>query len=585
MLKKIKKEIAHFLRENPLLVAYSFIGNVIFSFILYSEADDQLKHALAYAFMLALPLCVGVGYLVADQVIRKAWAAPIVFAIFASGFGVVYSLEAQTAFQMHLLAIAILLFLLFPQAVRRDERLGFHWMIEVLFAIGSSLAISGILLGLVSFLVWVVGELFYIKPPKLLSDVGLGFFTVVLPINIFAFLKPRPNAVALLKYELTGATEKIIKVLFTPVLLTYLIVLLSYTAKILIDLKLPQGMVSVPISIAYGMFFVLDAYIESQGREIEGIWKYRKWIRVVFAPLFVVMGVGIGVRIAEYGFTEQRVYLLIGFFYMLTSVFVRIRWSALELRKLIALGVSILLLTSAGPLTPKSLMLQSQSDRFIKIIEKYGSGYHGIEDFKLSTWNLFDISSARSSLQSVILAKGEVALFNKGVERGVFVEVASGEGISDFLKELETQLSRLDSTNRHGKNKGADQRVCQSFEVPWVKRSPVLRVSGYDWRIEIDLNKEDKTYPLKIPDLSDHFKIEMAAQSLIFVRGDVTEEVIGFGDEVRRYVENSKAGKADLPLELEGKVRGYRLLMIIWRASLDCEDERMSGEILVGVGR
>lgn len=444
-----------------------------------------------------------------------------------------------------------------------------------------------VLLGLLIFLVWVIHQLFALKLPEILQHMGLATFIVFMPVNLFALFKPRPQEVSSLRYKISNLHEKTIRILFIPVMLIYIAVLLLYSLKILVQFRLPDGMISVPISIAYGIFFLINSYLESQGKINEGIWKYNKWIQLCFVPLFVVMAVGIGKRISDYGFTADRFYLLAAFIFMVATLVARWRYRALELRRLIFLGAVILFATSFGPLSPVRISTQSQISRLLSIFLKYGSSYSRLEDFKLSEWKISDIQSAHSAFTVIGRYRSMDELKNKGLQKNVFATKNENLNLEFKLEELRERLAVLDKPYFRGgvfaKGENKDERVCQAFSVPYSKRFEITNIKGYNWYFNINSVGSRRDAIQILPDTKDKIEVDLGRGLILLSRGETSEVVMDFASPVRKLVPTTAAGSVKEPLELIGEVKGYRIKMLIDDVALDCPSPSIHAKVLVQI--
>lgn len=587
MTQNLQARIVDYVRQNGLVVLYSSLFTAFVAFIIHYNNNREMhlvERSLLYAFVCGLPFCIGGTYRVWEAPRFKNLLPVALIAVFGIAFALFYNFSERAEFLAHMFAVACLLFLLTPAIVRKKEDVGFHWVMFTLFAIGASLTISGVFYGLLGFLTWVIKELFSYEFPKLFLHTGLAVLIVFMPINLLSFLKPAPDKLKDLRYKLPGHLKKPITLLFVPVMFTYIAVLLVYALKILLQFELPKGMVSVPISIAYILFFSLNAYLESQDREMRGLWKYRTWFQYLFIPLFVMMGVGVGVRIYQYGFTDERVYLLLAYIVMLFSFFIRIVFRRLELRLLIAFAATILLITSIGPLSPKSLEKHSQIRQFLSIAAKYGASFDKPEDFKFSTWKLSDVRSAGSALRVIRNDDGFKLLTDEGVRKGLFGASNPNEFSGFDWKRIIKVLSELDSGGTHYAQPQPvrDERLCKGMHLDHESRRLPLDVSGYDWFMHFRLNK-GKQYVTPHLD-GDHVRFQIDMDTLVLSQrksfGD-PEEIMNIGDQLRIYAKTPEDGALTDPVSFVVTHGAYRLKVIVWMARLDCSDPEIEADILV----
>ena len=160
--------------------------------------------------------------------------------------------------------------------------------------------------------------------------------------------------------------------LLLPLVALYFFILYFYLIYIILSWELPQGMVTYMVTTS--MFFYLlvllfsyPAYIEGESR----IFSFVARFGALFAlPLVVLMTVGIGYRISQYGLTINRCYVLalnIWFYAVLIFLFVtkarKIKWIP------ISFAVAFLLV-SVGPWSMSSITFRHLSRNIVAVCEK-----------------------------------------------------------------------------------------------------------------------------------------------------------------------------------------------------------------------
>ena len=112
----------------------------------------------------------------------------------------------------------------------------------------------------------------------------------------------------------TSFGKSAVHYLFMPLVAAYLVTLYAYSAKILFSWQLPCGWVSWLVtgvmasaimlaSVSYPLFF------NGQHKRIDSL--SARFLPLLILPLLVLMSVAIGRRIADYGITTARVYVVI----------------------------------------------------------------------------------------------------------------------------------------------------------------------------------------------------------------------------------------------------------------------------------
>lgn len=185
------------------------------------------------------------------------------------------------------------------------------------------------------------------------------------------------------KYNRTAVTSKfltgMVRYLFLPLLVGYLVVLYVYGAKILLAMELPKGGVCLLVIVlmmgCLGIELLL--YPLQRKADAEGVGTHAfecrlvRWLPVIILPLLVLMSVAIGRRISDYGITVGRLYVLmlnLWFYAVCIGLYLtrarRIHWVTLSFG-------ALFLLTSALPVNFCNITRSVITDR----IEGYLSSH------------------------------------------------------------------------------------------------------------------------------------------------------------------------------------------------------------------
>lgn len=111
----------------------------------------------------------------------------------------------------------------------------------------------------------------------------------------------------------TGFVKGVVQYLFMPLLLLYMATLYVYAAKILFTWQLPVGWVCYLVSASMlGMAFIIFITYPLQHDQANSFFKrLTRWLPLAMIPLLVLMSVAIGRRLADYGITVSRLYVLV----------------------------------------------------------------------------------------------------------------------------------------------------------------------------------------------------------------------------------------------------------------------------------
>jgi hypothetical protein len=157
-----------------------------------------------------------------------------------------------------------------------------------------------------------------------------------------------------------------------PLATVYVLILLAYEIKILVQWNLPKGAVSYLI-LSYAVFGILSLLLVYPIRDHEE----NKWLKTysrsfyfLLIPLLCLLFIAVGVRLVDYGITEFRYFLILLAVWLLfiTGYFLLFKKQNI---KLIPISLSIVTLISVyGPQSAFSVAMYSQRGILISILKR-----------------------------------------------------------------------------------------------------------------------------------------------------------------------------------------------------------------------
>jgi hypothetical protein len=154
-----------------------------------------------------------------------------------------------------------------------------------------------------------------------------------------------------------------------PLLTIYLLILIVYELKILIDQELPEGMVSILI-LGYAIFGILSYLLTYPIRKEKGnewIKVFSKLFFIFMLPLLVLLFIAVWVRIADYAITEPRYFLVLLSIWLsgITAYFLISKSPTIQT---VPISLCILALISTfGPQSASAIAKRSQTTRYYKV--------------------------------------------------------------------------------------------------------------------------------------------------------------------------------------------------------------------------
>jgi hypothetical protein len=160
----------------------------------------------------------------------------------------------------------------------------------------------------------------------------------------------------------------------------YLLILYAYMFKIIFTAHWPVGWVAWMV-MAFAVAGILSLLLIYPLRNEENntwIRSYTKFFYVALLPLIILLFCAIFKRVAPYGITEQRYFLLaLAFWLLFITVYFLLSWEK-DIR-LVPLSLCILAFLSVwGPWGAFAVSLHSQKHRLEGLLEKYGLMANGM---------------------------------------------------------------------------------------------------------------------------------------------------------------------------------------------------------------
>lgn len=167
--------------------------------------------------------------------------------------------------------------------------------------------------------------------------------------------------------------KRLVRTVLTPLALAYFAILYAYTVKLGIAREWPRGGLGLMVSglalivtLSYVIMRPLAASNEF-GPRIKAFWNWS--FRLLIGPVVLVM-LGLGRRVSDYGWTEQRAALGYLAIWMLG---IAIYYWHPNRRRLVGIPLSltiVLLMTWFGPLSPTSVGERSQTSHLAELLAK-----------------------------------------------------------------------------------------------------------------------------------------------------------------------------------------------------------------------
>lgn len=261
-----------------------------------------------------------------------------------------------------------------PFYKEKDDRKSWNFVFNLMLSGAIGYAVGLIMMLGLFFLYSGSCELFGLKVEYKVHGVLAVLCLVTIPVLLFLIRIPEGEQKHNDMLPKNRFVLGISRYLFLPLVLLYMIVLYVYGAKILFTWTLPQGMLASMVSaLMFGIVcltFLLYPYLnDKQHKGFEK--KVMRWLLPAVLPLLVLMSIGLGRRLMDYGITANRLYVLtlnIWFYAVAIGLWLnkarRIHW--------ISISFSLILIaTSCHPLNYTNIARWTILSRFDKALAAY----------------------------------------------------------------------------------------------------------------------------------------------------------------------------------------------------------------------
>lgn len=271
--------------------------------------------------------------------------------------------------------LAVVLSLLFSAYLKRPSDSASVWYFNyqngvAIFFAGISAVIMGVGLSLI---LASIGYLFEIEiVEQAYGDVWVFSWGMLFPVYILG------NIAKAFDYEDESCTfpkgvSFITNYLLVPLMFAYMFILYAYFLKIIIQWELPRGNLGWMITTfgTIGIITKLLAYpIRNDGTRFLRLFD-RYYYYALIVPI-LLLAIAIGVRINDYGVTEQRYgVVLLGLWFFSVALLTFIKKDRFHIKHVPMILAALALLASIGPWGAVQVSLNSQATRFEALLSKH----------------------------------------------------------------------------------------------------------------------------------------------------------------------------------------------------------------------
>ncbi|RRD39529.1 DUF4153 domain-containing protein [Leptotrichia sp. OH3620_COT-345] len=288
--------------------------------------------------------------------------------------------------------ISFLLFVLIPVINRKSDEekyiqtVSLNIVVTIAFSVVLYLGIIAII-GAVDVLLINIDNMIYMQ--------SFVFTVFVFGLTFFLSRLKGVNE-NLEEYETDVLFKILMKFIIIPLIIIYTGVLYLYLGKILIQMRMPKGVIShlVLWYTVFSLFIII--MITPMVKNDKMINLFRKNFPKVSIPLIILSLVAIFKRIEQYGVTEGRYYVVVVALWLLFCMFFYIFKTKMVVI-IIGTFISVIFLAIYSPINAKNISILSQNKRLEKLLIQNGLVKAGklVENPNLD-------NNTKSEIQSVV---------------------------------------------------------------------------------------------------------------------------------------------------------------------------------------
>jgi hypothetical protein len=367
------------LRRFPLPILAALIATAAYIVSIHSSSTptDEQCIRISLTMLFGLPLLVGAVYGSElhprfQAILHPAALIAMTGLFFLVPVGIIHTGTVRFCFWM-LVLMAFALASVVPGLVREGSlnwwRVNVGWLNAlVLAAIMTAIVEIGLQLALLSVKILFGLEAHFFFVRCLHFDLLALAGCLIYPVTALALF---PSAKDDIYPDQPGfkVWSNLCKWALIPIGFLFMGILAAYAVKIIIQWKLPNGMVATPVLSlgAYGTLAMLLIF------PWKGERPWARWFSLIYPPAFLLSSallfISLALRIKEYGVTFDRYSALAAGIWLTVSAFcflIRRNQAPLLVPFLLALTT---LVAALGPLSAGTLSLRSQSERLKHLLE------------------------------------------------------------------------------------------------------------------------------------------------------------------------------------------------------------------------
>jgi hypothetical protein len=359
-------------RRFPLVALASLLatGTALYSHHSESSSVHEQCLRLILTLILSLPLFVTASY-ISELHQRSRWVTHLgsIVLVLAAWFFIPLKMEPAFVWYRYwmLLLMAAALFGLVPGINQKGSANWWRMNVSLMNALVLAFIMTGIVLIGLQLACFSADKLFQLHLEKTYQDLFFFCSLSVFPLGVIALLPPATGELDVSQpgFAIWG---NLCKWILLPLGFLFITILGLYAVQIIIQWKLPDGMIATPV-ISLGVYGTGAMLLLQPWRDSHS---WARWFSRIYPSAFLILSIllfiSLSKRIGTYGFTFDRYFALAaGIWFFLSALLF-----LFDVKKT-PVFVSLLLLVIAslaalGPLSAGTVSLQSQSVRLTRYL-------------------------------------------------------------------------------------------------------------------------------------------------------------------------------------------------------------------------
>uniref|UniRef100_A0AB33JQ04 DUF4153 domain-containing protein n=1 Tax=Prevotella sp. GTC17262 TaxID=3236797 RepID=A0AB33JQ04_9BACT len=413
-IQTIKEKLLAGCQRFPLVILFAVLSTMG---CIYLNHQENIMEAQAATLLVYYPITAMLLALVlklwSEEVKNHERSAIIQVLLHIGWFGLVFWLSNNVpvgiveSTAMIALPVVLLVMLFVVSFLKRQTELClWNFTYRLLIGIIISLLAASVLMAGIQMLIEAFKQLFeWNIDYRYRIDIVFASYTFVFPLIFLQFIPEQDQKHDESSTGLPSVLLGIVHYALIPLLLAYFLTLYSYAIKILATWQLPNGWVSwLVTAMMLGTLTIMGLLYPLQFHKGKKFDKYLlRWLPVAALPLLVLMSIGIGRRLSDYGITVARLYVLT---FNIWCYAVCLYLILNKSRRMLLVPVSfamIALLTSVGPQSYANITLHSMKNQVKQIFAQAPNQQLPITKGTLSKF----IETLPKDQQEVLMDKGQ----------------------------------------------------------------------------------------------------------------------------------------------------------------------------------